>query len=58
MDVFQLPSIFFKKRVRGNDYKIKKRSNPEIASCLIIFLLIGYCVCLCKREVSVCDKMI
>lgn len=25
-------SIFFQKRVRGNDYKIKKRSNPEIAS--------------------------
>ena len=23
---------FFQKRVRGNDYKIKKRSNPEIAS--------------------------
>ena len=32
MDVFQLFLSFFQKRVRGNDYKIKKRSNPEIAS--------------------------
>ncbi len=36
---------FFQKRVRGNDYKIRKEVIPNRFAS-IIFLSIGYCVCL------------